>query len=164
VAYYGLPAAGIICLSLLNQPSTLQQAGVSISRVFQDLGVLVAQVDTGALITVENPNYALMAAATRTVKSILDRLSISVATTTTATAAATQNQSNVAPIPATTSGGGGGDGSDGNVGSSGEVGMNLEPWQPVVQEDWTPWIQQNAWDFELDFWNELAEHPILMDL
>jgi len=146
VSYFGLPAAGIICLSLLNHPSSIQQADVSVSKVIQDLSVLVAKVDTGALITVENPNYALLTEATRTVKTLLDRLSISVVTT----------QNNAAGT------------------AEREVIVNPESLPPppspslslprTMQDEWMPWLQQNTWDFELDFWNDLAEHAILMDV
>lgn len=28
--------------------------------------------------------------------------------------------------------------------------------------DWLPWSSDNNWDFEMDFWTNLAEHPILI--
>ena len=29
------------------------------------------------------------------------------------------------------------------------------------EEDWAPWANQDSWDFEFDFWLNLAEHPNL---
>ena len=50
VAYYGLPAAGIISLSLLDQSLTRLPSHSSTSKACQDLSVLVAAVETGALV------------------------------------------------------------------------------------------------------------------
>ncbi|KAG0645056.1 Quinic acid utilization activator [Hyphodiscus hymeniophilus] len=44
VAYYGLPAAGVLSLSLLNRSFIEQEVGVSVSKIVQDLSVLVAEV------------------------------------------------------------------------------------------------------------------------
>lgn len=73
VAQYGLPAAGIICLALLNWPAHATQA-LSRARLVQDLSVLVAQIQTGALIKPGEPNFALFTRATQTIQSILDSL------------------------------------------------------------------------------------------
>jgi hypothetical protein len=37
--------------------------------------------------------------------------------------------------------------------------QNLPPDQPI--EDWDPWINNDPWEFEIDFWANLAEHPSL---
>ncbi|KPM44441.1 hypothetical protein AK830_g2066 [Neonectria ditissima] len=74
VAYYGLAAAGVICLSLLYGPQAILNHGVAISTVFQHLSVLVAEVEIGTLVCKEDANYALLEGATRTIKSLLDRL------------------------------------------------------------------------------------------
>ncbi|EME45299.1 hypothetical protein DOTSEDRAFT_129045 [Dothistroma septosporum NZE10] len=73
VAYYGLPAAGIICLCLLNRRLGKQNGSIPVFQTIQDLGVLVAHTETGALIHVDEPNYSLLAAATGTVKSLLEK-------------------------------------------------------------------------------------------
>ncbi|PNS15967.1 hypothetical protein CAC42_4368 [Sphaceloma murrayae] len=72
VAYYGLAAAGMICLAILN-PLRHAASSLSMSRVVQDLQVIVAQVETGALVHFQDANYALLDAATRTIKSLIDR-------------------------------------------------------------------------------------------
>lgn len=46
-------------------------------RVLRDLSVLVAEVEVGTLVYKEDANYALLAGAAQTIKSILDRLSLS---------------------------------------------------------------------------------------
>lgn len=74
VAYFGLAAAGVVCLALLNRSFTANDGEFSVSRVIQDLSVLVAEVEAGALVHVEDPNYALLAGATQTIKSLLDRI------------------------------------------------------------------------------------------
>lgn len=74
IAYYGLPAAGILCLALLNGVFQTGRTDVAVPRVFQDLGVLVAQVETGGLVDSIDPNYALLVEATETIKTIIGRL------------------------------------------------------------------------------------------
>lgn len=74
MAYYGLAATGIICLSLLNQSFPSNNDEITLAKVLQDLNVLVAEVEAGALVHLEDPNYALLARATLTIKSILNRL------------------------------------------------------------------------------------------
>ncbi|KAF1979251.1 hypothetical protein BU23DRAFT_576901 [Bimuria novae-zelandiae CBS 107.79] len=76
VAYYGLAAAGIICLSLLKQGPTLFDNGFSKAQMIQDLNVLVAVVDAGVWIHPIDANYALLSRATLTIKSLLRRLLI----------------------------------------------------------------------------------------
>ncbi|KAF2437233.1 hypothetical protein P171DRAFT_373867 [Karstenula rhodostoma CBS 690.94] len=74
VAYYGLAAAGIICLSLLKQSPIASDSGTSKAQMIQDLNVLVAVVETGVFIHPIDPNYALLSRATLTIKSLLRRL------------------------------------------------------------------------------------------
>ncbi|KAF2704996.1 hypothetical protein K504DRAFT_506464 [Pleomassaria siparia CBS 279.74] len=74
VAYYGLAAAGVICLALLNSAFGGSNTEVSASKSIRDLSVLVAQVETGALVQPEDPNYALLSGAAQTIKNLLDRL------------------------------------------------------------------------------------------
>lgn len=130
VAYYGMAAAGIVCLSLLNQPFLSNNSKISMATVIQDLNVLVAEIETGALVHLEDPNYALLASSTRTIKSLLSRL------------------------------------------LSGEL-TRLPSDQPVTdpslplpevssEETWSWWDDHNLQDFEIDFWADLAEHPLLV--
>ncbi|KAJ4402705.1 hypothetical protein N0V91_007080 [Didymella pomorum] len=74
VAYYGLAAAGILCLALLYNTFDRAAPDATPSKTIRDLSVLVAEIETGALLQPEDPNYALLFAAARTMKNLLDRL------------------------------------------------------------------------------------------
>ncbi|KAH9815341.1 taurine catabolism dioxygenase taud/tfda [Teratosphaeria destructans] len=74
IAYYCLPAAGIICLYLLKGPDGDPQGTVSMPKLIQDLSVLVAQIESGSLVLVEDPNHALLAGAAQTIQSVLARV------------------------------------------------------------------------------------------
>lgn len=128
ICHYGLPAAGILCLSLLSPASLTQPCPLSRARILQDLGVLVAQVDTGVLIDPSDSDYALLSAATRAIQTILDRVLASDMTRTLPTRQ--------------------------------EPEMNVTVSEGI-NEDWMPWSTNENWDFELDFWTNLAEHPTL---
>lgn len=71
VAYYGLPAAGILLLALLKQHSHAPP-GISRNKILQDLGVFVAEVQIGTIVRPEDPNYALLSKATSTIQRFLD--------------------------------------------------------------------------------------------
>ncbi|KAI5360087.1 Putative zn(2)-C6 fungal-type DNA-binding domain-containing protein [Septoria linicola] len=75
IASYGLPAAGVICLALVNRTRQRVQTTFSTSQAIQDLSVLVAHVEAGVLIRPDQPNYALLQGATATIKSVLGRVS-----------------------------------------------------------------------------------------
>lgn len=72
--YYGLAAAGVICLSLLQRKALEDEVAAS-PKILRDLGVLVAEIEYGTLVYKEDANYALLASATATMKNILDNLS-----------------------------------------------------------------------------------------
>ncbi|XHG07179.1 hypothetical protein AWENTII_010339 [Aspergillus wentii] len=74
VAYYGLSAAGLISLTLVNQSFATDTLQTSMSKVFQDLSILVGEIERGTLVYIDSPNYALLARATQTIKSLLDRM------------------------------------------------------------------------------------------
>ncbi|KAH8646906.1 putative Zn(II)2Cys6 transcription factor [Xylariales sp. PMI_506] len=74
VAYYGLSAAGVICLWLPVQLSTMQSSDVDLSKVVQNLSVLVAEMETGTLIRAHDPNYKLLSSASHTIGSLLNRI------------------------------------------------------------------------------------------
>jgi hypothetical protein len=74
VVYYGLAAAGVICLTLLQQPPTPASRATISPRALRDLGVLITEVEFGTLVYKEDANYGLLAGATHTIKNILDRL------------------------------------------------------------------------------------------
>lgn len=93
----------------------------------QDLSVLVAHVDSGVLIDSSDPDYALLAAATRAIQTILDKvLNREIGRST-----ATQQDETPAIVPI-------------------DAG-----------EEWFPWSAGENWDFEVDFWTTLVEHPVL---
>ncbi|KAJ5648456.1 hypothetical protein N7490_004828 [Penicillium lividum] len=71
VAYYGLPAAGMILLALLKQHTHTTQ-NITRSKILQDLGVFVAEVQIGTIVRPGDPNYALLSKATQTMQRFLD--------------------------------------------------------------------------------------------
>jgi hypothetical protein len=74
VAYYGLAAAGVLCLALLYNTFDRAAPDATPSKTIRDLSVLVAEIETGALLQPEDPNYALLSGAARTINNLLDRL------------------------------------------------------------------------------------------
>ncbi|RTE81715.1 hypothetical protein BHE90_003743 [Fusarium euwallaceae] len=72
IAHYGLPAAGIIIMAMLNQNPTPSCLRISRSRVLQDLAVLVAEVERGTVVKAEDPNYAILSKATQIIQRFLD--------------------------------------------------------------------------------------------
>ena len=72
VAYYGLAAAGIICLAMMR-PSRNEDAHY-IAMAIQNLHVLVASVGTGAIVDIEDHNYSLLSRATLTIRNLLGRI------------------------------------------------------------------------------------------
>lgn len=68
VAYYGLPAAGIMLLAMLKQHMPRAHR----TRTLQDLSVFVAEVQIGTIVRPGDPNYALLSKATRTIQRFLD--------------------------------------------------------------------------------------------
>lgn len=69
-----MSAAGVICMWLLNQSSRAQHSDIDMSKVFQNLSVLVAEMDTGVLIETDDPNYKLLVDASKTIGCLLSRL------------------------------------------------------------------------------------------
>ena len=68
VAYYGLPAAGMMLLAMLKH----HMPGAHRTRSLQDLSVFVAEVQIGTIVRAGDPNYALLSKATRTIQRFLD--------------------------------------------------------------------------------------------
>ncbi|PSN72388.1 hypothetical protein BS50DRAFT_485249 [Corynespora cassiicola Philippines] len=139
VVYYGLAAAGIVCLSLLHLPfPVVGEAEVSVAKVIQDLHVVVAEVESGTLVREEDPNYALLSRAALTIKSLLER------------------------ILSRELGRGGGVGAGAGAGAEGAGDMGVQ--MPVLagDEEWRPWDSYDLQDFEEGFWTNLAGHPFLV--
>ena len=129
VVFYGLPAAGVLCLALLKC-SADSTSPPFVAQAMQDLNVLVAHVESGALVLADEPNYALLAEATKTIKQLLAQL---------VTGKLTQHRHD-RTLPA------------------------AEDATAAAEEldAWLPWNTENEnWEFELDFWQNLSEHPTL---
>ncbi|KAJ4252457.1 hypothetical protein NW762_011058 [Fusarium torreyae] len=74
VAYYGLAAAGALCLWLLNESPDTGSSSVSRSKVLQHLSVLVAEIEAGTLVETDDSNYKLLMSASQTIGNLLDQL------------------------------------------------------------------------------------------
>ncbi|KAH7129254.1 putative Zn(II)2Cys6 transcription factor [Dactylonectria macrodidyma] len=74
VTYYGLAAAGVICLWLLDQTPVLSERDINRAKIIRDLSVLIAEIETGTLVQLDDPNYKLLNGASQAIKSLLDRL------------------------------------------------------------------------------------------
>jgi hypothetical protein len=72
VAYYGLPAAGIMLLAMLKGCISRSVSGSVRTRAVQDLSVFVAEVQVGTIVRPGDPNFALLEKATRTIQRFLD--------------------------------------------------------------------------------------------
>lgn len=125
VAQYGLPAAGIISLALLNTTGSRNMRHFCRGRKIQDLSVLVAEIRTGAFIQAGEPNFALFNRATGTIQRLLDSV---------------MSWGNVQPEPPS----------------------SQDNSTPQFVEYWDPCLNFEGWEFEMDFWANLAEHPTLV--
>jgi hypothetical protein len=132
VALFGLPAAGIVCVALLNPSIGRGSRPFLRSKVLQDLSVLAAEIRIGAVIQAGEPNFALFTRATRTIQSLLDTLMASEFP-----ARLPSRLPEAEPILP-------------------QQHLNFD-----LLEDWDPWINADPWEFESDFWTTLAEHPSL---
>ncbi|KAJ6025673.1 hypothetical protein N7444_013352, partial [Penicillium canescens] len=74
IAHFGLPAAGIILLSMLKQTSTVNEIRSTWSKTLLNLGIFVAQVQVGSIVRPSDPNYALISKATQTIERFLDSM------------------------------------------------------------------------------------------
>ncbi|GKZ85533.1 hypothetical protein AnigIFM56816_011501 [Aspergillus niger] len=131
VAYYGLSAAGMICLTLVNRSFAIGSFATSYSKIFQELSILAAEIERGTLVYVDSPNYALLARATQTIKAILDRMM----TPSDNTVVAPDNQH--------------------------EGAAASEQRDALDDGSWGLWDNTNLQEFELSFWHNLAGHPSL---
>ncbi|CAG8209807.1 unnamed protein product [Penicillium salamii] len=74
VAHYGLPAAGIILLSMLKQQYGPGTGKFYMSKALLDLGIFVAQIRVGSIVRSGDPNYALIHKAAQTVERFLQSM------------------------------------------------------------------------------------------
>lgn len=73
VVYYGLSAAGVLCLTLLRPSFSFSEAQIDASHVLRDLSVFTAVLEQGSLVSSDDANYALLAGATEAIKIVLNR-------------------------------------------------------------------------------------------
>ncbi|KAF4466251.1 Fungal transcriptional regulatory [Fusarium albosuccineum] len=74
VAYYGLAAAGVLCLWLLSPWPDAHVSGINRSKIVRNLSVLVAEMETGTLVQTDDSNYKVLTGASQTIGNLLDRL------------------------------------------------------------------------------------------
>ncbi|KAH7084001.1 hypothetical protein FB567DRAFT_96175 [Paraphoma chrysanthemicola] len=74
VAYYGLAAAGVLCIALLYNTLDQSKSHVTPAKTIRDLSVLVVEIEAGLFTHPEDPNFALLSGAARTINNLLDRL------------------------------------------------------------------------------------------
>ncbi|KAJ5348388.1 uncharacterized protein N7506_001641 [Penicillium brevicompactum] len=72
VAHYGLPAAGMMVIAMLGQRNTPMPAGMSRTRVLQDMSLYVAEIQRGTIVNTGDPIYVLLSKATETIQRLLD--------------------------------------------------------------------------------------------
>ncbi|PYH71887.1 Zn(II)2Cys6 transcription factor [Aspergillus vadensis CBS 113365] len=132
VAYYGLSAAGMICLTLVKRSFAIQSFTPSFSKIFQELSILAAEIERGTLVYIDSPNYALLARATQTIKAILDRMMMP-----------SSDNTMVA--------------SDNRI----EHPTASVQRETLDDGSWWLWDNTNLQEFELSFWHHLAGHPSL---
>ncbi|ETS79639.1 hypothetical protein PFICI_09492 [Pestalotiopsis fici W106-1] len=72
VAYYGLPAAGIIILATLRKPAASDKLRTLNFQAFQDLVVFGSELTRGTVVKPGDPNYALLLKAAHTIHRFLD--------------------------------------------------------------------------------------------
>lgn len=61
-------------MALLYNTFDRTTSDATAARTIRDLSVLLAEIESGALLQPEDPNYALLSGAARTIKDLLDRL------------------------------------------------------------------------------------------
>ena len=134
MAFYGLPAAGIVSLALLNLSVVSSFTELQAAEMLQNLAVLVTEIRVGAVLGPGDPNFELFKRAAQTIQNLLDTM----------LPASFQTRRAIAQLD--------------------KQQTTLEDRDQDQNRDveWTPWINADPWEFELDFWNNLAEHPLLL--
>jgi hypothetical protein len=61
-----------MALLMLTMRSSTNSTSLSLSKLVQDLSVLVAEIRLGAWVQIRDQNYSLFTQATRTIQSVLD--------------------------------------------------------------------------------------------
>jgi hypothetical protein len=127
VILYGLPASGIILLAILEQRNPYHFGGLSRAKVLQNLRILVAEIQIGALSHPREPNFALLTRAAQTIENFLD----------------SEERHDHHP--------------------NGQIATHHDA-APGQMGPWASNLNLEAWDFDLGFWENLAEHPFLSNL
>ncbi|KAJ5095445.1 hypothetical protein NUU61_004801 [Penicillium alfredii] len=152
VAYFGLPAAGILLLALLNPhhpPLNSTVTGLPRTKLLQDLSVFAAEVQIGTIVRPGDPNYALLSKATQTIQRFLDSVHAEPAPQLAPNRAPAPNTANSTSTP------------DPDPASGPSA---VAATQGTSSEDWAALLNQDLWDFEAGFWQSLADHPSLLGL
>ncbi|RAH82460.1 hypothetical protein BO86DRAFT_83332 [Aspergillus japonicus CBS 114.51] len=74
IVHYGLPAAGIILLAVLNQRCSSAPVPAPHPRAIQNLTVLAAELSGGSVVQLQDPNYDLISKALSTIHNMLDSI------------------------------------------------------------------------------------------
>ncbi|KAJ5798632.1 uncharacterized protein N7503_007928 [Penicillium pulvis] len=72
IVHYGLPAAGIVVLSILKQMRYRSNLDNSMTKAIRDLSVFVAGIQKGSIVLKGDPIYSLLSKATQTIQRLLD--------------------------------------------------------------------------------------------
>lgn len=134
MAFYGLPAAGIVSLALLSLSVVSNFTELQRVEMLQNLTVLVTEIKVGAVLGPGDPNFELFTRATQIMQNLLDAVLITSLPRSRMVAQLDKQQTALAD-------------------------RDREQNQDA---EWTPWINAGPMEFELDFWNNLAEHPLLL--
>ena len=128
-----MSAAGLISLTLVNRSFATEALQADRSKIFQDLSILVGEIERGTLVYIDSPNYALLIRATQTIKSLLDRM--------------------VSPLYNITTA----------AGNQPVALADSEQVPALEDTTWGLWDNNGLQDFEINFWDHLAGHPFLND-
>jgi hypothetical protein len=119
-------------MALLNKAFDERFAPQVVSRVIRNLSVLVAEVENGALVQLDDPNYPLLIGAVETIASLLDKLLANKFSPDVASSRSLDVMDLAVP------------------GTQDEWGA----WD-------MDWDMDRLQDFDPEFWSSLAEHPFL---
>ncbi|CAG9954335.1 unnamed protein product [Clonostachys rosea f. rosea IK726] len=72
ITCYGLPAIGILLMSLIRQHRTGTNSWATQTHTLRNLSVFVAEIELGTIIRPGDPNYKLLIKATRIIRGFLD--------------------------------------------------------------------------------------------
>ena len=144
ISLFGLAAAGVLALELLQQsaPSRTDSADFPRSQVFQQLSVMISSIDS--VIRPSHGNYEICLQAKKSISAILDTV-----LSNSKNASSNVGSQNANEQPAA--------GASGTlVANSAGVVQNSETEAPRLDDQ--QWLEDN---FDLDFWTNLEDHPLL---